>query len=185
MLNPAEEIVNIWLQDHFKYFITSNLVVPQKNRLNTKGGMIGGGRGKEIDFLATNGKGKYYWVEVSVSPNPRLPGGADKSRDLLVDTVIKKFAKEKEKWLQGRFKIKKIEKWFVYSPKLFSFFRNGLAEERLYCNRLQKKNIKAISFAEVLKNVYSETTFFGYDSPRQYIFLLKKMGYKYEELIKK
>ncbi len=177
MLNPAEEIVNIWLQDHFKYFITSNLVVPKKTRLNKKGRFLGGGRGKEVDFLATNGKGKYFWIEVSVSPNPRLPGGADKSRDIFVDTVTKKFAQEKEKWIKNNFRIKRIEKWFVYSHKLFSFFRNAPQEEGLYIKRLGEKKIKAISFAEVLDNVYNETNFFGYDSPRQYIFLFKKMGY--------
>jgi hypothetical protein len=178
MINPAEEIVNIWLQEHRKYFTISNLVVPQKTRTNAQGRRIGGGRGKEIDFFATNGNGKYYWIEVSVSPNPRLPGGADKSRKILVDNAIKKFDKGNEIWLRKNFKVKAVEKWFVYSPKLFSFFRHDSEEEILYCNQLQQKNIKAVSFAEVLKNVYDELSYYGYDFPRQYIFLLKKMGYE-------
>jgi len=180
MVNPAEEIVNIWLQDHHKLFIKSNIVVRKKTR-KINGRKIGGGRGKEIDFFATNGKGKYYWIEVSVSPNPRLPGGADKSRRAIADNAIKKFAKEKENWLHGQFKIKTIEKWFIYSPKLFSFLHNGTEEEKRYCEKLQRKNIKAISFKMVLDNVYDELNHFGYDFPRQYIYLLKKMGYFREE----
>ena len=181
MINPAEEIVNIWLQEHHKYFTISNLVIPQKTRLNAQGRRIGGGRGKEVDFLATNGKGKHYWIEVSVSPNPRLPGGADRSRKILIDNAIKKFDKGNETWLHINFKVKVIEKWFIYSPRLFAFFRNSSAEERLYCDQLQLKNIKAISFAKVLKDVYDELNYYGYDFPRQYIFLLKKMGYRREE----
>ena len=178
MINPAEEIVNIWLQEHHKLFTISNLVVPRRSRLNIRGRRIGGGRGKEIDFFATDGNGKYYWVEASVSPNPRLPGGADKSRKVLLGNAIKKFDKENEGWLRNRFKIKTIEKWFVYSPKLFAFFRNGSTEEKLYRDQLRRRNIKAISFAVVLEDVYNELNYYGYDFPRQYIFLLKKMGYR-------
>lgn len=181
MINPAEDIVNIWLQEHYRYFIISNLVVPKGTRLSTKGRKIGGGRGKEVDFLSTDGKGNYYWVEVSVSPNPRLPGGAAKSRDILFESANKKFPKENEKWLRNRFKIKTVKKWFVYSPKLFSFLRNGTEEEKLYKDRLKRRNIKAISFADVLKDVYDELNYYGYDFPRQYIFLLKKMGYTKNE----
>ena len=94
MINPAEDIVNIWLQEHYKYFVINNLVVPKETRLGAKGRKIGGGRGKEVDFFSTDGKGNYYWVEVSVSPNPRLPGGATKSRDILFESAIKKFPQE-------------------------------------------------------------------------------------------
>ena len=180
MINPAEEIVNIWLQEHHRYFTISNLVVPKKTRLTPRGRKVGGGRGKEIDFLATDGNGKYYWIEVSVSPNPRLPGGPDRSRDILVDDAVRKFEEENERWLCSRFRIKAIEKWFVYSPNLFAFFRDGAVEEKRYCDRLQRKDIKAISFAVVLKDVYDELNYYGYDFPRQYIFLLKKMGYTHE-----
>ena len=82
-----------------------------------------------------------------------------------------------KKYLHNRFKIKTAEKWFVYSPKLFSFFRNKDEEEKLYKDRLKRKNIKAISFADILRDVYDELNYYGYDFPRQYIFLLKKMGY--------
>jgi len=178
MINPSEEIVNIWLQEHCKHFTINNLVVPRVTRLNAQGRRTGGGSGKEVDFFATNGKGKYYWIEVSVSPNPRLPGGADRSREILIENAIKKFCKGNEQWLRSRFKVGVIEKWFVYSPKLFASFRNAQAEEKFYRDQLRKKAIKAVSFAEVLRNVYDEITYYGYDFPRQYIFLLKKMGYE-------
>ena len=142
MINPAEEIVNIWLQEHRGHFVMSNIVVPKSSRLNASGRKIGGGRGKEVDFLSTDGKGNYYWVEVSVSPNPRLPGGAEKSRQVIVDNALNKFAEEKEKWLISHFKIKAPEKWFVYSPKLFTF--------------LSKKENEEQKFVEALKNAISK-----------------------------
>lgn len=183
MINPAEEIVNVWLQDYRKHFVMSNIVVPKGTRVNISGKKIGGGRGKEIDFLSTDGKGNYYWIEVSVSPNPRLPGGAAKSREIILDNVIKKFANEKEMWLKSQFKIKTPERWFVYSPKLFVFFSKKKKddEETLFCNNLKKRGITAISFDSVLKEVYDGINYLGYDSPRQYIFLLKKFGYKRDE----
>src|SRR3989338_8426224 len=151
MINPAEEIVNIWLQEHRRQFVMSNIVVPKSSRLNADGRKIGGGRGKEVDFLSTNGKGNYYWVEVSVSPNPRLPGGAEKSRQVIADNALNKFAEEKEKWLINHLKIKAPEKWFVYSPKLFTFLSKKENEEQKFVDALKKHNIKAISFGTVLK----------------------------------
>ena len=174
MINPAEEIVNVWLQNR-KHFIMNNLVVPKKTRLNVKGRKIGGGRGKEIDFVSTDGKGQYYWIEVSVSPNPRMPGGAEKSRVTLVEDITKKFVDEKKKWLLNHLHIRKVEKWFVYSPNLFPKKYNA---EELFCKELEKHKIKAISFAKILDEVYDGLNYLGLDSPRQYIFLLKKMGYK-------
>lgn len=175
MINPAEEIVNVWLQDHHRFFVMSNIVVPKKTRLNSKGGKLGGGRGKEIDFLATNGKGNYYWVEVSVSPSPRLPGGTISSMEGIVNGALEKFASEKQGWIKKNLKIKALDKWFVYSPKLFSKKSEG---EEVFCERLKRKGVHAISFPAVLKDIYSELNHLGYDSPRQYIFLFKKMGYK-------
>lgn len=179
MINPAEEIVNVWLQDHHKYFMMSNIVVPKKTRLNSKGGKLGGGKGKEIDFLATNGKGNYYWVEVSVSPSPRLPSGMSSSRKEIVDDILlKKFAAEKRGWItknSRKFRIKTLEKWFVYSPNLFSKKSDG---EKKFCERFKRRGVRAVSFLTVLKDAGSELNYFGYDSPRQYIFLFKKMGYK-------
>ena len=160
----------------------SNIVVPKSSRLNAGGRKIGGGRGKEVDFLSTNGKGNYYWVEVSVSPNPRLPGGAEKSRQVIVDNALNKFAEEKEKWLRDHFKIKMPEKWFIYSPKLFTFLSKKQNEEKYFVDELKKRGIEAISFGIVLKEIYDSLNYFGYDSARQYIFLFKKMGYKPEDV---
>ena len=174
MINPAEEVVNIWLQDQ-KHFIMNNVVVPKVSRLNTNGKRIGGGRGKEIDFLSTDGRGNYFWIEVSVSPNPRLPGSAEKTSATLIENVINKFAKEKEKWLCDYLDIKSVAKWFIYSPNLFPR-KNDY--ENIFCEQLQKQGINAVSFATVLKEVYDKLNYLGYDSPRQYIYLIKKMGYK-------
>lgn len=181
MINPAEEIVNIWLQENRGHFVMSNLVVPKSSRLNARGRKIGGGRGKEVDFLSTDGKENYYWVEVSVSPNPRLPGGAEKSRQVIVDNALNKFAEEKEEWLRNHFKIKTPEKWFVYSPQLFTFLSKKENEEQKFVEALKKRKIEAVSFGIVLKQVYGSLNYFGYDSARQYIFLFKKMGYKLED----
>jgi len=170
--------VSIWLQDCRKHFVMSNLVVPKTTRLGVSGKKIGGGRGKEIDFLSTDGKGNYWWVEVSVSPNPRLPGGPEKSRKEIMENAINKFAEEKSQWIRDNFKIKDFGKWFVYSPKLFSFLSKKENEEELYCAELRTHGIEPFSFATVLKEVYDGLNYLGYDSPRQYIFLLKKMGYK-------
>lgn len=175
MINPAEEIVNIWLQEVHNHFTMSNIVIHKKTRL-INGRKIGGGRGKEVDFLSTDGK-KYYWIEVSVSPNPRLSNKVVRLRES-VNSAVNKFATEKEIAIQSRFGYKKFEKWFVYSSKLFP---KKSKEETFYCQALQKRNIKAISFEYVLKDIFNKLDYMGYDTPRQYLFLLKKFGYKYQE----
>ncbi|HUX36201.1 MAG TPA: hypothetical protein VMV71_04195 [Candidatus Paceibacterota bacterium] len=173
MLNPAEDIVNVWLQEVCDHFVMNNIVVRKETRL-INGRNIGGGRGKEIDFLSTNGRGDYYWVEVSVSPNPRLPSKAVRSKEA-IDIVLKKFASEKEAMIKKRFDIKTVNKWFVYSHKLFS---KKLGEEKVYCHALEKQGIKAIGFEKILREVFKKLDYMGYDTPRQYLFLLKKFGYK-------
>ncbi|MBI1866580.1 MAG: hypothetical protein HYS02_02315 [Candidatus Staskawiczbacteria bacterium] len=45
MVNPAEDIVNIWLQEVCNHFTMSNIVVPKLTR-EIKGRKVGGGRGK-------------------------------------------------------------------------------------------------------------------------------------------
>ncbi len=180
MINPAEEIVNIWLQECRKHFVMSNIVIPKETR-QINGRKIGGGRGKEVDFLSTDVKNNYYWVEVSVSPNPRLPGGATKSRQVIIDNAVKKFAPEKGKYLCNNFGIRITKKWFIYSPKLFVFFKkSGTDEEKKFQDALQKRRIKAISFENVLKETYDKINYMGYDTPRQFLFLLKKFGYQYQ-----
>ncbi len=100
MVNPAEDIVNIWLQEICNHFTTSNIVVPKSTR-EIKGRKVGGGRGKEIDLISTDGK-NYYWIEVSVSPNPRLPNKNIILKES-INNALTKFADEKEKYLIERF----------------------------------------------------------------------------------
>lgn len=171
MINPAEDIVNIWLQDKHNHFTMSNIVVHKKTR-KIKGRNVGGGRGKEIDFLSTNGK-KYYWVEVSVSPNPRLLRKDVKLQEV-IRNAVGKFANEKMNGIYERFNVRNVKKWFIYSPKLFSKKSN---EELRYRKALKKKGIEPISFALVLEETYDSINHMGYDAPRQYLFLLKKFGY--------
>ncbi len=180
MLNPAEEIVGVWLQDHYKFFVMSNVVVKKKIRV-INGKNIAGGKGKEVDFLATDGKGKYFWVEVSVSASPRLGGSIKKVRDDLVQAFSGKFVSEKEEFLQKEYGIKKVEKWFVYSPKLFgSKAMEENENEKYFCKELEKRRIKAISFQAVLNEIYDDLDHMGYDSPRQYLYLFKKFIYSPE-----
>lgn len=171
MVNPAEDIVNIWLQEICNHFTMSNIVVPKSTR-EIKGRKVGGGRGKEIDLISTDGK-SYYWIEVSVSPNPRLPNKSIRFKES-INNALTKFADEKEKYLIERFDHKSFHKWFVYSPKLFS---QKLNEESQYCDALKQKNVEAISFERILKEVRNKLNYMGFDVTRNYLFLLKKFDY--------
>jgi hypothetical protein len=176
MINPAEDIVNVWLQEVCDHFVMNNIVVRKETRL-IGGKSISGGRGKEIDFLSTDGKSGYYWVEVSVSPSPRLALKAVRLKET-IDIALNKFAPEKEVMIKRRFGIKSVNKWFVYSHKLFS---KKLGEEKAYCLALEKEGIKAIGFEKILKEIFKKLDYMGYDTPRQYLFLLKKFGYKNDD----
>ncbi|MDP3785375.1 MAG: hypothetical protein Q8R12_04960 [bacterium] len=167
MVNPAEDIVNIWLQECNDHFTMSNIVVPKETR-EIRGRKVGGGRGKEIDLISTDGK-NYFWIEVSVSPNPRLSNKNIRFKEA-VNAALNKFANEKEKYLKNRFD-KPFRKWFIYSPKLFLKTSN---EEIRYCKALKRKGIEAVSFKRVLKNVYDKLNYMGFDVTRNYLFLLKK-----------
>lgn len=163
MVNPAEDIVNIWLQEVCNYFTISNIVV-------RKGRGTRGGRGKEIDLISTDGKGKYFWIEVSVSPTPRLPNKSQRFQEI-TKNAVDKFANEKHRYLRERFPGRVFQKLFIYSPKMF--LRRS-DEEARYCNMLKTKRIKAISFSKVLSDVYDTLNYMGYDVTRNYLFLLKK-----------
>ncbi len=152
----------------------SNVVVRKKERL-VNGKTIHGGRGKEIDVLSTRGDGRnYYWVEVSVSLSPYLPKREGRMK-LLISNAIKKFAKEKESYIHKEFRPKNLHKWFIYSPKIFV---KKYSDEEAYIKALGKRGIEAVSFADVLRGISEDMDYMGYDTPRQYIFLFKKMGYK-------
>jgi hypothetical protein len=176
MVNPAEDIVNIWLQEIRDYFTMSNIVVRKGTRV-INGKKVGGGRGKEIDLISTDGKGKYFWIEVSVSPSPRLPSKKEKFREIVSNTV-KKFADEKKQYLIKRFGRKNFHKIFVYSPKLFSqkshMSSQKSDEENRYRAALKEKKIEAVSFTDVLNEIYKKLNYMGYDATRNYLFLIKK-----------
>lgn len=174
MVNPAEDIVNIWLQETRECFTMSNIVVPKATRkiMNRN---VGGGRGKEIDLIATNIKGEYFWVEVSVSPSPRLSNKKVKAKEIL-DNTLNKFAEEKELYLKKRFGQLVFHRVFVYSPKMFP--KKSKEEENQFIESLKVKGIEAKSFSEILKDVYDKLNYMGYDITRNYLFLLKRFSEK-------
>ena len=176
MVNPAEDIVNIWLQEIRDNFTMSNIVVRKGTRV-INGKKVGGGRGKEIDLISIDGKGKYFWIEVSVSPSPRLPSKKKKFREI-ISNAAKKFADEKKQYLIKRFRRKNFHKIFVYSPKLFSQKYNMSSqksdEENRYCAALKEKGIEAVSFTDVLNEIYEKLNYMGYDATRNYLFLIKR-----------
>ena len=111
-VNPAEDIVNVWLQDIQGYFTRQNVNVPKKGRM-ISGRMVYGGKGKEIDILGIKNDGKRIWVEVSVSPNPYL-AKKDVRVANAIDMVNKKFDPEKETL---------VRKIFAYSGESGHRFR--------------------------------------------------------------
>ncbi len=171
MLNPAEDIVNVWLQEVCQHFIMNNIVLRKVTRVigNKK---RGGGRGKEVDFLSTDGK-NYFWIEVSVSPSPFLPAKKIHMKKI-IDRSLEKFSHEKELALRKRFKKKAYVKWYIYSHKMF--LKNS-GEEQRFSDALKKFRIKAVSFELILEQVFEKLNYMGYDTPRQNLFLLKKFGY--------
>ncbi len=166
MVNPAEDIVNIWLQEVKDHFTMSNIVV-------RKGKGSRGGRGKEIDLLSTKNK-EYFWIEVSVSPNPRLPNKSHRLQEI-TKNAIDKFANEKSGYLGGRFPRQLFKKWFVYSPKLFG---KKSDERNQYCEALKRHDITPIAFDKILNELSEKLDYMGYDTTRNYLFLLKKFLYK-------
>ncbi len=131
-----------------------------------------GERGKEIDIISTNGR-NYYWTEVSVSSNPRLPNKNVRLKES-INNALAKFSDEKEKYFDKRFSHKSFHKQFVYSPKLFL---QRSDEESKYCGALKQRGIKAISFERVLREVREKLNYMGFDVTRNYLFLLKKFDY--------
>ena len=175
MINPAEDIVNIWLQECKHHFTMNNVVVRRENKkIGNK--LIGGGRGKEIDIISTNGK-VYYWIEISVSANPRLERKSVRL-EKSVNMVIQKFHHSKEQYLRDRFGNKKFHKWFIYSHKLFPKNTDEMAK---FCKILKDNGINAISFNEILNEVYMKLNNMGYDVTRNYLYLLKKFNYGISE----
>lgn len=171
MINPAEDIVNLWLQECYNHFTMTNIVIKKQPRI-IKGKKIYGGRGKEVDIVSTDGS-RFFWVEVAVSARSYPPLKAEKL-DKCISDVEEKFAEEKEVGLKERFKNRDFQKWYVYSPKLFS---KSTDEERVYRSRLKQLGIKAISFKTVLSELREKLNYMGYDVTRNYLFLLKEFQY--------
>ncbi len=171
MINPAEDIVNLWLQECHNHFTMTNIVIRKKPRI-INGKKIHGGRGKEVDIVSTDGS-KFFWVEVGVSARPYSPLKAVRV-DKCVSDAKEKFTEEKEMGLKERFNKRDFKKWYVYSPKLFS---KSTDEEQLYRSRLKQSGINPISFTDVLSELREKLNYMGYDATRNYLFLLKEFRY--------
>jgi hypothetical protein len=167
MINPAEDIVNLWLQEFKNHFTMTNIYVKKRPR-KIKNKTVYGGRGKEIDIVSTDRK-QFYWVEVSVSPNPYLPRKSERFK-ALVSIARSKFNEEKLDFITERFGIKHLNKWYIYSPKIFS---KNSKEEVKFCSELKKEGITAWNFENVLKEIREKLNYMGYDVTRNYLYLLK------------
>ena len=165
-VNPAEEIVNVWLQDIQGYFTRQNVNVPKQGRLRN-GKMVCGGRGREIDILGINNKGQRIWVEVSVSPNPYLPRKEERFNTAF-DMVKTKFHNEKAREVNRIFGGKKYKKFFIYSEKLFK--KN---EEARFIDRLKKIGITAESFHKLFDECIDKINHYSVDPTRIYLYYSK------------
>lgn len=166
-VNPAEDIVNVWLTDILDYFTRQNINVPKKTR-TIHGKKKGGGRGKEIDILGINTSGKRIWVEVTVSPNPYLATKNEQVGNAL-KTVHDKFHKEKEEEVTRIFGNKKYEKWFIYSHRIFRGNR-----EAEFLEKVKARGIEAKSFEEIFDKTIKEINHYSVDPTRIYLYYSKK-----------
>jgi hypothetical protein len=165
-VNPAEDIVNVWLQDIHGYFTRQNVNVPKQGR-EVKGKMIYGGKGKEIDILGIKNSGKRIWVEVSVSPNPYLAKKELRVSNA-IEMVYRKFDKEKEKIVMEIFKNKPFNKIFVYSERLF---RNE--QENEFVDKLKRNNIEARCFHNIFNECIENIRHYSVDPTRIYLYYSK------------
>jgi len=169
-INPGEDIVNVWLQEN-NYFTMTNVSVKNPTRL-VDGKKRAGNKRSELDILAVNSKGTRIWVEISVSPNPRVD--KKKGEDYVVSIVEKfsnKFTPEhKRQKVEEIFGSNSYEKWFVYSDRLFSKSEDELRFKSL----LQSKNIRPVNFKiDVLNPIVRELNHYGTDAARIYLYYLK------------
>jgi len=169
MINPAEDVVNVWLQECQVHFVMANINVPPPHRF-VKGKKIAGGRGPEVDFLSTNGRGVYVWTEVQVSFNPYVPT-IDRAMSIYVKEAMAKFAPLKLEHLKKTYGIETFKKWFVYSPTMFPKRRPETEVE--YRRLLAQKDIEAISFGRVYSEVLKKQIRMGYDIARQWLYLIQ------------
>ena len=169
-VNPAEDIVNVWLQDAQGYFTRQNINVPKGKRM-IGGKAIYGGRGKEIDILATNIKGEKLWVEVTVSPNPYLAKSANRISDA-IKIVQDKFCSEKETEVRRLFGKGRIRKLFVYSRRIFRKEQeSGFLTE---LNALGE--VEAKPFEEIFDETINGINHYSVDPVRIYLYYSKYFG---------
>jgi len=159
-VNPAEDIVNVWLQENCGYFTRQNINVPK----------VRGGKGKEIDILGINISGKKIWVEVTVSPNPYSTKKEEQVKKM-VDIVKRKFDKEKEKEVERIFGTKKFHKMFVYSKKVFSGETDK--KEKQFSERIKDRGVEAIDFEKVLNETIEKLSYYSVDPTRIFLYYAK------------
>ena len=169
MINPAEEIVNVWLQDVKGHFTIANIHVPAPHRV-VNGKKIHGGSGPEVDFLSTDGHGGHVWTEVHVAFNPYV-GTIDEAMDSYVMEAVKKFDAFKLEYIKEHHGVRTFEKWYIYSPTMFPKRRPETEQE--FCRLLAREGIQAISFRQVLLESVKKQTRQGYDAPRKWLYLFR------------
>lgn len=169
-VNPAEDIVNVWLQDAKGFFTRQNINVPKGKRM-INGKAIYGGRGKEIDILATNMKGEKLWVEVTVSPNPYLGKSASRISDAM-KVVQDKFCPEKETEVRRLFGKGRIRKLFVYSRRIFRKEQESEFIEKLNA----RGKVEAKPFEEIFNETINGINHYSVDPVRIYLYYSKYFG---------
>ncbi len=167
-VNPAEDIVGVWLQDNQGYFIRQNVNVPKPER-KSNGKSIHGGKGKEIDILGTNNKGENIWVEITVSPNPYL-AKRDERIGKTLGLIQNKFCKEKEDEVSRIFKNKKFDKLFVYSHRIF---RGEQEKEFLEKVKKMMPDIEVKNFEDIFNETIEYLNHYSVDPTRIYLYYVK------------
>jgi hypothetical protein len=171
-VNPAEDIVNVWLQENKGYFTRQNVNVPKKKPRKLGNKKIYGGKGKEIDILGINNTGERIWVEVTVSPNPRKAKSTEQVRTM-EKLVEEKFCLEKEEEVKEIFMNNHYEKWFIYSTKVFSGENSKEKIERFEKRIKDKFNVTAKHFEEVFEEAIKQIHYYSVDPTRIYLYYIK------------
>ena len=159
-VNPAKDIVNVWLQENCGYFTRQNINVPK----------VRGGKGKEIDILGMNKFGEKIWVEVTVSPNPYSTKKEEQVKKM-VSIVKRKFDNEKEEAVKRIFGTKKFHKKFVYSKNVFSGETDK--KEKQFSERVKGLSVEAIEFEKVLNETIENLNYYSVDPTRIFLYYAK------------
>jgi len=168
-VNPAEDIVNVWLQENYRFFTRQNINVRKRTRV-VNGKKVGGGRGKEIDILGMDISGKKIWVEVTVSPHPYL-AKKEEQVNKMVEKVEKAFDKEKVDEVRRIFGTNKFHKMFVYSKRVFSGETDK--KEKQFSERIKGLGVEAIEFEKVLNETIENLNYYSVDPTRIFLYYAK------------